>query len=294
LCSRKVSIVAVQGGPSSNDKNSDIKLLLQLFDEAMSFGPADYVCFSELCTTPYFCGILEPSFFDLAETIPGPTTNIFAEKAKQWNVNVILPIFERSKDNKSFYNSVVFLDRNGKIIPGKLPNGETILTYSKCHIPTNSLIDGNIEKYYFKPGKGFPVFNTDKASVGCLVCYDRSFPEAWRVSALLGAEIIFVPVCTSPKNREDSFLMELQVAALQNGLFIVTVNKTGKEIVGTERNFFGKSSIINPFGEIITLAGDNIQILRQEIDMDDITKYSKRTHFLRDRRPELYSFLVKT
>ena len=129
--------------------------------------------------------------------------------------------------------------------------------------------------------------------MGCLICYDRSFPEAWKVLSLSGAEIIFVPNASAPKRRAQTFLTELQSAAIQNGAFVVAVNKGGLEVLDDERLFFGTSAVIDPESNVLAQcpAREGPAMLRAEIDLADKAEYNRKYHYLRDRRPELYGIL---
>lgn len=230
---RKIGVLIIQNGPSQIDKSKNIQRMLDLFHEGMAKYKPQIAIFPELSTTPYFAGRFDPSFFSWAEPIPGPTTQLFAEEAKEHSCYIVLPIFERGSVNGEFYNAVTILNPGGACTKGTLLNkGSTVDRYRKCHVPCGMLTAGTDEKIYFRPGQGFVKFSTPIAQLGCLICYDRSFPEAWRALALSGVEIVFVPTASAPKNRKDSFIMELRTAALQNGLFVVACNKGGLEELG--------------------------------------------------------------
>ena len=284
----------MQSGPATPDRNRNVADMVECARRGLDGFQVDFVVYPELATTMYFAGTSDPSWQDQAETIPGPATAVFSRSAAEYGVNIVLPIYERGPKSGEFFNSAVFLDRKGQIIPGHLPDGSTVSCYRKTHIPSSfaSRPVGN-EKFFFRPGPGLPTFKTDVATVGCLICYDRSFPEAWKVLSLSGAEIIFVPNASAPKRRAQTFLTELQTAAIQNGVFVVAVNKGGFEVLDDERLFFGTSAVIDPDSNILAQcpAREGPVLLRAEVDLADKVEYNRKYHYLRDRRPELYGIL---
>jgi predicted amidohydrolase len=292
---RKISVLMIQSGPCSMDREKNIERMLELFHQGLKEYRAQFVVFPELSTTPYFGGKFDKTFFSWAEPIPGPTTTLFAQEAKEHACYILLPLFERGNGNGEFYNSATLLNPDEGLTKGKLlTRGLTVDRYRKCHIPSNMFTAGTDEKVYFRPGQGFVKFPTPVAGVGCLICYDRSFPEAWRVLALSGIEIVFVPTASSAKNRKDSFMMELRTAAQQNGLFVVACNRGGLEDLGG-KTFFGQSCAINPFGEIIAqgAADEGPAFVFAVLDMNDIEDYGASYHYFRDRRTELYDSILK-
>ncbi len=294
---RPVKVLAVQSGPAVLDKQQNVVAMVEWMRRGLDGFSADFVIFPELATTMYFAGTNDPSWQDQAEPIPGPTTEVFSKLAVEYSTNVILPLYERGPKSGQFFNSAVFLDRRGEIIQGALPDGGKVSCYRKTHIPSSysSRPTGN-EKFFFRPGPGLPIFKTDVATVGCLICYDRSFPEAWKVLSLSGAEIIFVPNASAPKRRAHTFLTELQAAAIQNGVFVVAVNKGGLEVLEDERLFFGTSGLIDPESNILAQCPprEGPVLMRADFDLGDRTEYNRKYHYLRDRRPELYGILSQT
>lgn len=291
---RAVRVLGVQGGPASLDKQQNIATMVESMKKGLEGFDADFVVFNELATTMYFAGTNDPSWQDQAEPIPGPTTELFSRLAAEYGVNVVLPLYERSTRGGDFYNSAVFLSREGEIIPGRLPDGATVNCYRKTHIPNSYAARPFMnEKFWFRPGPGLPVFKTDVGTVGCLLCYDRSFPEAWKVLSLSGAEIVFVPTASPTKRRAHTFLVELQAAAVQNGVFVVAVNKGGVEVLEDERTFFGMSCLVHPDSDILVQCpvGEGPALLKAEFDLGDRVEYDRKYHYLRDRRPELYGIV---
>lgn len=291
---RPIKVLAVQCGPSTPDRSANAAAMAELMRLGLDGFQADFAVFPELSTTMYFAGTNDPVWQAQAETIPGPTTELFSRLAAEYRINVLLPLYERGPKPGQFFNSAVFLDRQGNIIPGLLPDGSKASCYRKTHIPSNYAAPphGN-EKFFFQPGPGLPVFQTDVATVGCLICYDRSFPEAWRVLSLSGAEVVFVPNASAPKRRAGTFTVELQAAAVQNGVFVLAVNKAGVEIVEEERLFFGMSSLIDPGSNVLAQCprGEGPVLMRAVFDLADREEYGRSYHYRRDRRPELYGII---
>ncbi len=155
---RPVRVLAIQSGPNAPDRANNIATMVECMRRGLDGFRADFVVFPELATTVYFAGTNDPSWQDQAETIPGPTTEHFSRLASEYRVNVILPLYERGPRPGQFFNSAVFLDRNGEIIPGVLPDGTSVNCYRKTHIPSSYATRpfGN-EKFFFRPGPGLPV-----------------------------------------------------------------------------------------------------------------------------------------
>ena len=193
--SRAINLCLVQPGPASPSKEENIQRGLNLIDLAAQ-EPVDLIVFPEMFTTQFFCvGFTDPKFMDLAETIPGPATQIFGEKARERDCHILLPIYEKGPREGEFYNSAVLIGPDGKVIEGILPDGTRLPAARKnyiSHFRWGEMV--NDEKFYFRLGSGHPVFETDLGKIGCLICYERWFPEGWRVLALNGAELILLPI----------------------------------------------------------------------------------------------------
>ncbi|GAA0825371.1 carbon-nitrogen hydrolase family protein [Streptosporangium amethystogenes subsp. fukuiense] len=290
----KAKVLLVQNGPATVDTEKNVEENLALVAEATKDYSPDFVVFSELSNTQYFCGYNTPEHFKLAEPIDGPSVRRFQELAKRLGSYVLFPFYEKGEVKGEFYNSVAVIGRDGELIPGDLPDGRQVKVYRKNHIPDQwSYSPGLNERYYFKEGPGLATFRTEFGKISILICYERSFPEAWRVLALQGSKIMFVPVAAWGPNRADSWGGELRTAAIQNGLFVVASNKGGVENTEGPRHFFGASRIISPLGEELTAApaGEGPHILKAELDLDEIDQHGVRYTFFRDRRPELYGSL---
>jgi N-carbamoylputrescine amidase len=271
-------------GPYPGSYAENIEKAVKALGRAVAEYDPDIVCFSEMMTGPYFCRVYDDEYFNFAESIPGPTTETFAFEARTHGVNVIATAFEEHEGR--YYNTSMLISSEGQLI-GK---------YRKTHIPasTSPLINAD-EKYYFRPGDSLPVFEMDGLKVGMLICFDRTFPEAFRTLAIKGAEIVFVPVC-SWGIRGDAFQSELQTRAIENQIFVVAVNKAGFEQVEGEdggREHFGRSCIISPMGEIEAAIGQEPWgIVAAEIDMEKRSVMKESLiDLLAERRPELYEGL---
>lgn len=263
------------------NKDSNIEHTSRLISEAAIRG-AQVVCIHELANTIYFPFEERDKYFGLAEPIPGPTTEALQAIARETGVAIIGTLFETVK-GVVFYNSAVVIDSDGELIGVYRKN---------CipHIRKGGRTPTGFEKYYFSPGDlGFPVFETKQGlKVGVLICFDRHFPENFRVLALEGAELICVPTTLS-KSAQRLWAVELRAAAAANGCWIAGVNRAGYDRNGADRCWFGGSLLVSPEGEITAQAKtDEEDIVIAE--MDPVTASATRYErgYFRDRRPEFY------
>ena len=276
-----LKVAAIQMKISSANKEVNIAHALDLLDRCSSMG-SRLVCLPELFSTPYFAVAETIETFKLAETIPGPTVDTLAGMAKKLNVYIAGSIFERDKLERLYYNCAFLID----------PGGALVGKYRKMHIPFVNYKDRYInEKYYFRPGDlGFPVFPVDQLKVGMLICYDRSFPEAWRCLALKGAEVVLVPTASSGW-RGETWEIGLRAKALENHLFVVGCNRVGEEKFYRDPPpvFYGNSLIVSPLGNVLVKAGsDDEEIVSAELNLEDMKEAKQRNYFFRDWRPEAY------
>lgn len=247
---------------------------------------ANIIALPELFNTTYFCRQIDSKFFDWAEPIPGPTTNQFTSLAKKLGIVLLLPLFER-KAAGVYFNTMVVIEKDGTIAG----------IYRKMHIPDDP---GFYEKYYFTPGDlGFKVFDTSFGKIGTLICWDQWFPEAARITAMMGADILVYPTAIGTLPEEsDTEKKEFMNAwktiqsshAIANGCFVSGINRVGIE-GGTK--FWGNSFVCGPFGEMIAESGEDEQILTAELDFSSIEKQRQTWPFFRDRRIEDYSSILK-
>jgi len=236
---------------------------------------AKIVCYSELAFDPFYPqGPATAGALDLAETVPGPTTEMFAARAAELGVVVVLNVFER--DGERTYDTSPVIGPDGALL------GKTrmvhITDYERFH-----------ERGYYRPGdRGAPVYDTQFGRIGVAICYDRHYPEYMRALALGGAEVVFIPQAGAVGEwPEGLFEAEMRVAAFQNGYFTALCNRVGPE---TKLTFAGESFVCDPAGRVLARAGSGTEeILTCEIDLAGIVRSHARRMFLRDRRPELYA-----
>lgn len=239
------------------------------------------LCFQEIFNTPYFCPGQDPKWYESAETIPGPTTDLMSEYARKYQMVIIVPIYE--KDGAGIlYNTAAVIDADGEYL-GK---------YRKNHIPQTG---GFWEKYFFKPGNlGYPVFQTKYAKIGVYICYDRHFPEGARALGINGAEIVYNPSATTVGQSQYLWKLEQPSHAVANGYFMGCINRVGIEKPWDLGRFYGTSYFVNPLGEIFACASeDDDELLIAEFDLDLIDQVRSKWQFYRDRRPETYDDLTK-
>ena len=284
---------------ASSDTSATLLASVARIREAASRG-AQIICLKELFNAPYFCKSQKTERFDIAETIPGPTTKTMQALAKELDIVLIVPIFE--KQARGVYrNSAAIIDADGSLLG----------VYRKMHIPDDPMFN---EKYYFTPGdtahddrieianqaSGFRVWHTQYATIGVLICWDQWYPEAARITSLLGADILFYPTAIGWHPAEKAEFGDAQVDAwrtmqrshaIANGVFVASPNRVGHEDdePGTRGiEFFGHSFIADPFGRILTEAGTDDAILIAQCDPRLIEETRRNWPFLRDRRIDAY------
>jgi len=244
---------------------------------------AQIVCLQELFRSQYFCQTEDTELFKLAETIPGPTTDELSKVARKKKVVIVASVFEKRAAGV-YHNTAVILNADGTIA-GK---------YRKMHIPDDPLY---YEKFYFTPGDlGFKSHDTAYGKVGALVCWDQWFPEAARLTALSGAQILFYPTAIGWLPNEDQEVNEAQHSAwetiqrahaIANGVYVVAVNRVGPE---GKLNFWGQSFVSDPFGRVIACASaDSEEVLVVDCDLNEIEQTRQNWPFLRDRRIDSYT-----
>lgn len=248
---------------------------------------ANIICTQELCFTPYFCRTQDPANFDLAEPVPGPVTEHFSAIARQYQVVLILSLFERRAPGLC-HNTAAIIDADGTFL-GK---------YRKMHIPQDP---GFEEKFYFTPGDlGFRAWQTRYGKIGVIICWDQWYPESARLTALDGAEIIFCPTAIGGIDSEPEALAGLQREAwknaqvshsVANGCYYAAVNRVGRE---GEIRFWGSSFICDFYGNRIAEASqDHEEILYAVCDLHAMKEHRRMWPFFRDRRIDAYQNLLR-
>jgi N-carbamoylputrescine amidase len=290
---RPLHALAVQTGPADESLEANLEAAAAA---AAGAEGADLVVFPELFSRPFWClGDSDPRFFEWAEDLQGPTLTAGAEWARRWSATVVVPFFERGSIAGEYYNSAAVIGPDGELIEGSLPDARAVRTYRKNAVSAYRWGDQvNDEKFYFRPGSGYAVFDTPQARIGVLICLDRWFPEAWRVLALAGAEVVCV-VNASQGSVSDLFVPSMRTCAAQNLVFVVAVNKVGEETVGARSvRYYGQTCIVDPLGDVVAAAGgDNDEAVAAELRLEDVRTVRLERTIYRDRRPELYGSLVQ-
>ncbi|MGR3812316.1 carbon-nitrogen hydrolase [Jiulongibacter sp. NS-SX5] len=282
----KVNVGLVQMSCVEDVEQNILKAIAKV-KEAAAKG-ANIVCLQELFTSLYFCDVEDPENFNYAEPIPGPTTDRFRDLAKELGVVIIASLFEK-RAKGLYHNTTAVIDADGSYL-GK---------YRKMHIPDDP---GYYEKYYFTPGDlGYKVWDTKFGKLGVLICWDQWYPEAARITSLMGAEILFYPTAIGWDTNETSELINKEQYeawqtiqrshAVANGVHVVSVNRVGRE---ADQQFWGGSFVANPHGRLLYLAShDQEEVHVQEID-SEVTEYYRTTWpYFRDRRIDSYQPITK-
>ncbi|MEI7695532.1 MAG: carbon-nitrogen hydrolase [Chlorobium sp.] len=284
--SEKVTIALVQTSCQS-DTEANLAKACSKIREAAALG-ARIICLQELFATRYFCQTEDYQSFDYAEQVPGPSTLVMQELARELEVVIIASLFER-RARGLYHNTAVVIDADGRYLGN----------YRKMHIPDDP---GFYEKFYFTPGDlGYKVFKTRYATLGVLICWDQWYPEAARLTALKGAEILFYPTAIGwatdehssevRRAQREAWITIQRSHAIANGVFVAAANRVGTE---DALEFWGNSFVCDPFGQMIQEAAHQEEaIVVAECDRSRIEFYRSHWPFLRDRRIETYSELQR-
>jgi N-carbamoylputrescine amidase len=287
----------------TDDRAANLAQTTERIREAHQRG-AQIVCLQELFNAPYFCKSLRVEHFGIAEPIPGPTTEHMQTLARELSLVIVVPIYERQASGL-YRNSAAIVDADGALLG----------VYRKMHIPHDPLYE---EKYYFTPGDaddsapasngvrsshGFRVWNTRYARIGVLICWDQWYPEGARITALLGADILFYPTAIGWHPGEKAAFGAAQVEAwrtiqrghaIANGVFVASPNRVGFEAEpGTDGlEFFGHSFVADPFGRILAEGGSEPEVIVARCDPALIEETRRHWPFLRDRRVDAYAGIL--
>jgi N-carbamoylputrescine amidase len=252
---------------------------------------AQIICLPELFRSPYFCREENADLFQLAEPIPGPTTEALGSVARELKISLVVSIFERRAAGV-YHNSAGVIDANGSLL-GR---------YRKMHIPDDPLY---YEKFYFTPGDlGFPNFDTRYGRIGVQICWDQWYPEGARLTSLRGAQILFYPTSIGWHPREkaefgaaqhDAWLTIQRAHAIANGVYVAVVNRVGFEgPANAGLEFWGRSFLADPFGRVVAEASDSDEeILIAECDPALSEETRRNWPFLRDRRIDAYQPILE-
>ncbi len=285
----KVGLIQMRMSPEPEE---NLRRAEQFIADAAGRG-ARVICLPELFRTRYFCRRETLDYFDLAEPIPGATTDRLSAAAAKAEAVVVASLYEKRAPGLYHNTAAVFG-----------PDGKLLGVYRKLHIPDDP---GYYEKYYFTPGDlGVKVFPTPFGRIGVLVCWDQWYPEAARLTALAGADLIFYPTAIGwdPADRDvrgeaelDAWRTMQRAHAIANGVYVAAVNRIGREgddADGPATDFWGNSFFCDPFGLVQAQAGDqNEEILIGEIEPGRGEEVRRRWPFLRDRRIDVYGGLTK-
>jgi N-carbamoylputrescine amidase len=287
VSSKKINVGLVQMSCTADPRENLSKAIARIRDAAAK--GAQIVCLQELFTSLYFCDVEDYANFQLAESVPGPSTDALSPIARELGVVIVASLFEK-RANGIYHNTTAVLDADGSYL-GK---------YRKMHIPDDPAY---YEKFYFTPGDlGYKVFKTAYATIGVLICWDQWYPEPARITSLMGAEILFYPTAIGWASSQDSDTNDEQYNAWQtiqrshavaNGVHVVSVNRVGLEQGGAMR-FWGGSFVSNPFGKVIHLSShDREEVSVVEVDLALTDRYRTHWPFLRDRRIDSYQPITK-
>jgi N-carbamoylputrescine amidase len=283
---KRFKVGLVQMSPTS-DPEENLKRAVSWIEAAAS-SRAKVICLPELFRSKYFCQCEDTAFFDLAEPIPGPTTEALGKIARKAKVVIIASIFERRAPG-IYHNSTAVIDADGEIVG----------LYRKMHIPDDPAY---YEKFYFTPGDlGFQAFDTSAGRIGTLICWDQWYPEAARLVSLMGASIIFYPTAIGwhPHEKEacgkaqlDAWRTVQRGHAIANGVYVAAVNRVGFEPSPDGRTgieFWGSSFLCDPQGVMIAEATvDEEEVILGEVALEHIEDIRRNWPFLRDRRVDAY------
>ena len=272
----------------SADADENVKKAVARVAEAKKAG-ADVVCLPELYRSPYFCQKEDARLFDLAEPVPGPSTEALGRAAREAGVVVVAPIFERRAAGL-YHNTAAIIDTTGEVAG----------LYRKMHIPDDPAF---YEKFYFTPGDlGFRAIDTRKGKIGTLICWDQWYPEGARLTALQGAVVLFYPTAIGWHPHEkaehgvpqrDAWRTIQRGHAIANGVYVAVVNRVGHEIPpegGPGLEFWGSSFVADPFGIVVAEGStDREEILVAKVDLARIEDVRRNWPFLRDRRIDAYA-----
>jgi N-carbamoylputrescine amidase len=274
----------------SRDPEANVQKAIRGIREAAANG-AEIVCLQELFRSQYFCREENAELFNLAETIPGPSTEALASVAKELQLSIVASLFEK-RAHGLYHNTAAVLDADGSLIG----------LYRKMHIPDDPLY---FEKFYFTPGDlGFQSFDTRYSRIGVLVCWDQWYPEGARITSLQGANVLFYPTAIGwhPSEKEqygeaqlDAWRTIQRAHAIANGVFVAAVNRTGYE--GSPESgleFWGNSFVADPFGRVLSqAAASEEKVLVVECDPKQMDEVRRNWPFLRDRRIDAYADITQ-
>jgi N-carbamoylputrescine amidase len=289
---KRLNVALIQQRCSS-DRGATIDTTVGMVRQAAAAG-AELIVLQELHTSLYFCQVEDPALCDLAETIPGPSSQTFGDLARELGIVIVASLFERRAAGL-YHNTAIVLEKDGSIAG----------SYRKMHIPDDP---GFYEKFYFTPGDlGFTPIKTSVGNLGVLVCWDQWYPEAARLMALAGADLLIYPTAIGwdpadpadeQQRQREAWITVQRGHAIANGLPLLAVNRIGLETVSAEAEngiqFWGSSFAVGPQGELLAEGSrDNEEIISVTLDLERSEQVRRIWPFLRDRRIDAYGDLMK-
>jgi len=279
MASSSVTVALIQIS-CSDDIEANLEKAFMRIRDASGRG-AQIILLQELFAWPYFCREIDDRYFEWAESVPGPVTTRLEKLASELNVVIVASLFEKRAPGL-YHNTAAVIDADGKYL-GK---------YRKTHIPEDP---GFHEKFYFTPGDlGYSVFATRYGRIGVLICWDQWYPEAARITAMMGADLLVYPtaIASLPEEagkKSRQYLEAWQTIqkshAVANGCYVASVNRTGTE---NQLSFWGRSFVSGPFGEVLAEAGDGEETIICRIDSSTMDRHRTTWPFFRDRRIDTY------
>ena len=272
-----MKLAAIQMQPSG-DTSKSISRAAEMIEEAVSKG-AGVILLPELFAAPFVAPEPDKDYFELAESLTGPSNEMVSELSRKHRITIVSSIFEERDIPGTYSNTAcTFAD------------GEMRSVYRKSHLPFSN---GFPEKFYFRPGDVAPeVVHTDQASVGTVICYERHFPELARSVAIQGGTVLCNPVASASAPMKEVFQLELRAHAVFNSMYVMCSNRIGFE---GSKEYFGLSAVYGPNGEILAQAPDGQEdVVLADYSIDEIKNARKSRPIFRDRRPDLYHHLTNS
>jgi len=280
-------VAAIQLPGCGSEPGANLAVAASYLRQAARAG-ADLAVLPELATVPYFGAEPPGRFRHLSEPIGGKSVATFARLCGETGIAAVFPFYERDSRSGEYHNSLVVIGRDGKLLPMRSRRGERA-QFRKLHLATGEGLD---EAQHFARGGDLGIFALDGLGLGCLICYDRRFPECWRELRALGALVVAVPIAGEGGDTIDFFLGELRTHARENGVAVIAANKVGSEYPGsmTVANY-GESCVVSATGDLIArrTAAEGPGLVLAEIDLEEILRTRARLRYFEQRRLDLFA-----
>jgi predicted amidohydrolase len=292
-----LSVVSAGCGPQPWRQEGGGVRVAEWLEAELADREVDLVVLSELAPAPFFPVSRDRSWLGFGETLDGSELAAIAAVARRLDCHILVGFAELDRRLGLAFNSAALVGPDGDLVEGRLCSGpregEPAVTYRKVHLSENWNADPGVhEKYFFAAGDGFVVYETSFGTLAPLVCYDRSFPESWRAVRLAGARVVGLPAAFSRPERTKTFELELQCAAVQNGLVVVAACRRGEETSpgGATVEFAGGSCVVSPLGDVVARGESRPwgEFVSCTVDLGLLDEHDRTYHLLRDRRPDAY------